>query len=123
MWCCRFFLFKFHESPKNLLSRGYKNRAVESLNEIASFNNSDERISVQDLCHDTGGIGGASAAAQSKQRFADTHWFRSLKDRLVQFGPTRLKPLFATKKMAWTTCMIWFIWITIQVGMVVICPN
>ena len=123
MWSCRFFLFKFHESPKNLLARGYKDLAVDSLNKIASFNNSDERISVEDLCHDTGGIGGASTAAESKQRLADTHWSRSLKARIVQFGPTRLKPLFATKKMGWTTIMIWFIWITIQVGMVVMGPH
>jgi len=81
------------------------------LNEIAIFNNSDERISVLDLCHDTGGLGGATP------RVANSHWFRTLKEGLAQFGPIRLKPLFATKRMGWTTCMIWFIWTDIQVGM------
>lgn len=119
MWFCRFFLFKFYESPKNLLARGYKNRAVESLNSIAIFNKSDARISVEELCHDTGGVGGASVAEEAKQEGTSVKgklWIRTFKEHLNEFGPTRLKPLFATKKMGWTTAIVWFLWIDIQIG-------
>ena len=119
MWFCRFFLFKFYESPKNLLARGYKDRAVESLNAIASFNNSDHRISVDDLCHDTGGVGGASAAEEARSQRSSTsgkYWFITLKEHFVDFGPKQLKPLFGTKKMGWTTVIVWFLWIDIQIG-------
>jgi hypothetical protein len=114
MWFCRFFLFKFYESPKNLLARGYKDRAVDSLNKIASFNGSEDRISVNELCHDTGDFGGAEKGRESG--VTGEIWFRTFLEKLTQFGPTRLKPLFSTKKMGWTTAIIWFLWIDIQIG-------
>ena len=118
MWFCRFFLFKFYESPKNLLARGHKDRAVDSLNGIAIFNKSDARISVEELCHDTGGGGGAMAAEEARkgQSIKGKLWIRTLKEQITEFGPSRLKPLFATKKMGWTTAIVWFLWIDIQVG-------
>ena len=121
MWFCRFFLFKFYESPKNLLARGYKDRAVDSLNGIAIFNRSEARISVEELCHDTGGVGGASAAEEARRERITTTgpmWIQTLKEHLSAFGPSRLKPLFATKKMGWTTAIVWFLWIDIQIGII-----
>jgi hypothetical protein len=117
MWFCRFFLFKFYESPKNLLARGHKDRAVDSLNGIAIFNNSDARISVEELCHDTGGVGGVIAGEEARKRSTERKmWIWTLKEHLAEFGPSRLKPLFATKKMGWTTVIVWFLWIDIQIG-------
>jgi len=112
MWFCRFFLFKFYESPKNLIARGYKDRAVESLNKIASFNRSEARISVDELCHDTRDTHGA----EGPEKGNNATWFRMIMEKSVEFGPTRLNPLFATKRMGWTTAIVWFLWIDIQVG-------
>lgn len=116
MWVCRFFLFTFYESPKNLLARGYKDKAVDSLNKIAAFNNSDARISIQELCHDGVSLGRLSVHNLKEHFDGQKCAIRRLMDELSQFGPRRLKPLFATKRMGWTTLIVWFIWIDIQIG-------
>ena len=38
VFCLRFFVFRFHESPKFLLSRGREQEAIEVLHKIAKFN-------------------------------------------------------------------------------------
>ena len=38
VFCLRFFLFRFHESPKFLLSKGREAEAIEVLHKIAKFN-------------------------------------------------------------------------------------
>ncbi|KAF2214079.1 hypothetical protein CERZMDRAFT_111022 [Cercospora zeae-maydis SCOH1-5] len=38
IFCLRFFVFRFHETPKFLLSKGHEERAIEVLHKIAKFN-------------------------------------------------------------------------------------
>jgi hypothetical protein len=38
IFCLRYFVFRFHESPKFLLSRGRESEAIEVLHKIAKFN-------------------------------------------------------------------------------------
>jgi hypothetical protein len=38
IFCLRYFVFRFHESPKFLLSRGREAEAIEVLHRIAKFN-------------------------------------------------------------------------------------
>ena len=38
IFCLRYFVFKFHESPKFLLSRGKEQEAIDVLHRIAKFN-------------------------------------------------------------------------------------
>ncbi|GIZ44729.1 hypothetical protein CKM354_000792000 [Cercospora kikuchii] len=38
IFCLRFFVFRFHETPKFLLSKGHEERAIETLHKIAKFN-------------------------------------------------------------------------------------
>ena len=69
----------------------------------------------------TGGVGGASAAEEARRERITTTgpmWIQTLKEHLSAFGPSRLKPLFATKKMGWTTAIVWFLWIDIQIGII-----
>lgn len=117
MWLCRYAFFTFYESPKNLLARGYKQRAVDSLNKIAAFNKSPARISIHELCHDDGSLGKAAGNQEKGQvQGKKISSFRRFTNEVSQFGPRRLKPLFATKRMGWTTIMVWFIWVDIQIG-------
>jgi len=54
--------------------------------------------------------------ARKGQSIKGKLWIRTLKEQIAEFGPSRLKPLFATKKMGWTTAIVWFLWIDIQIG-------
>lgn len=106
MWVCRFFLFTFHESAKNLLARGMKDEAVDSLNKIAIYNHSPHRISVDQLSHETSSITSAQGGR-----------VRSVfRERMEIYGWQRIKPLFQTKRMGFTTVLVWIIWTVIQIG-------
>jgi FAD/FMN-containing dehydrogenase len=106
----RIFVFKMPESPRYLLSKGRDLEAVEAVNYVARRNGKPEPLTLsmlQSIDRDLGlaVIGEESGPGRTTSAI--------LKDNLADFHGIRYKALFATKRLAWHTSLIWFIWITI----------
>ena len=126
MWFVRFFVFRFHESPRYLIGRGQDEEAVEVIHKIAKFNGKADRctITVGDLRRtvqeklikdsstfpvQTGGgdyvtPGGEAINVEKK---------RGLLSSSSHLSGSHIKALFATRKMAWSTSLLIMIWGTI----------
>ncbi|ORY83875.1 major facilitator superfamily domain-containing protein [Protomyces lactucae-debilis] len=109
MFICRF-LFPFEESPKNLLANGKPTQAIANLNKIAKLNKRPERIEIGDLNLTENSLGSKSFSG------TDVTTMDILRANFRDFDFQRVKSLFATKKMAATTIIVWLLWIFIQVG-------
>jgi hypothetical protein len=109
MFFCRFF-FPFEESPKNLLANGKPQQAIKNLNRIAQINRRVERIELSDLDLTSDSLGSKTFSGNDVKTMDILH--ASFKD----FDLQRVKSLFATKRMAATTTIVWLLWIFIQIG-------
>ena len=124
MWFVRFFVFRFHESPRYLIGKGRDEEAVEVVHKIAKFNGRADRctLTVEDLqgpggeknrsaspsllVLGTGGGGHASPRAEA----TDTERKKGLLSSSSHFSGSHIKALFLTKKMAWSTSLLILIW-------------
>lgn len=104
MFCCRFFFFTLHESPKYLMGRGKDEEAVRVVHEVARINGKTTNLTLADLevFNQTGQQGVDASAA--------------LKRKLEKVNFTHLRALFASPKLAWSTTLIIFIWAFIGLG-------
>lgn len=108
MFACRFFLFHLFESPKFLLSKGRQQEAVMVVRAMAYHNKRKTWIS-EEILND---IGGTSEEVADKGISN-----KEIVMRLVQkFSTQRIKPLFAQKKLAINTAMVFVIWTAIGMG-------
>lgn len=105
MFACRFFLFHLFESPKFLLSKGRQQDAVMVVRAIAYHNKKKTWIS-EDILNEIGG----SSQEVDEQGLTNTE---ILKRTLGKFSTQRIKPLFAQKKLAINTAMLFTIWTAI----------
>ncbi|KAL8766138.1 MAG: hypothetical protein Q9209_006978 [Squamulea sp. 1 TL-2023] len=108
MFICRFFLFHLYESPKFLLSQGRQPEAVAAVHGIAYKNRKTTWLS-EDVLNEIGG----TAAVVEKQKLTTGE---IIKRNLGKFSTERVGPLFATKRLALMTCLVWFCWTTIGMG-------
>ncbi|OJK03086.1 hypothetical protein ASPACDRAFT_76158 [Aspergillus aculeatus ATCC 16872] len=108
MFICRFFLFHLYESPKFLLGRGRQADAVASVYGIAHKNKTKTWLTEEILNE----IGGYQQEAQ-KEKLSSTE---IVKRYLSKFSFDHIAPLFATKKLAMSTILLWFCWTTIGMG-------
>ena len=102
MFACRFFLFHLFESPKFLLSKGKQQEAVLVVRAIAYHNKRKTWISEEILNE----IGGTPEDITDKG-LSNTD---ILKRTAAKLSSQRIKPLFAYKKLAINTVMLWTIW-------------
>jgi hypothetical protein len=114
----RFFVFRFHESPRYLIGKGRDEEAVEIIHMIAEFNGTADRctITVEDLQKAVqehireppasptqvfGGdyvpSGGGVVTVEKK---------KGLLSSGSHFSGSHIKALFATRKMAWSTSLL-----------------
>jgi hypothetical protein len=105
MFVCRFFLFHLFESPKFLLSRGRQSEAVAVVHGIAYHNKATTWLT-EDILNQ---IGGDPEVTQD----AKLSTVQIIKRSLGKFSTQRIGPLFKNKKLAITTCLLWFQWATI----------
>lgn len=108
MFVCRFFLFHLYESPKFLLSRGRQEEAVRTVHAIAYKNKTKTWLTV-DILNEIGGH-------PSDGRDARLTRLEIIKRSLSKFSGERLGPLFHTKRLGFTTAILWFCWATIGMG-------
>ncbi|RDW93482.1 MFS transporter [Aspergillus mulundensis] len=112
MWICRFFLFTYFESPKFLISRGRQEEAVAAVQGIARKNRTTTWLTV-DVLNEVGGFPEEAAAEQAKK---ETSAASAVKRSLERFSLQQIKPLFADRKLGFSTVLIWFCWTCIGMG-------
>ena len=121
LWGVRFSFFRFDESPRYLIGRGRDEQAVAIIRKIAEFNGKADRctLTVEDLqkagqedpTKASPGHGGRLAATVPE--VTDVEKERGYSSISSRFSGSHVKPLFATKKMAWSTSLLIVIWGTI----------
>jgi uncharacterized protein YchJ len=84
-------------------------QAVATVHGIAAKNGSKTWLTLEILEE----LGGGATAAEKE---ASASFNAVLKEKLSNFSMHRLRMLFATRKLAWTTMLIWFCWSTIGMG-------
>ena len=125
MWFIRFFVFKFHESPRYLIGKGRDKEAVEVIHKIAKFNGKADRctITVEDLQGVVQESVKESSTFPTQVRSSDyvssggeltnAGKQKGLLSSSSHFSGSHIKALFATRKMAWSTSLLIVIWGTI----------
>lgn len=108
MFICRFFFFHLFESPKFLLSRGRQAEAVAVVHGIA-YHNKAKTWLTEDILNQIGG----HPEATTTDKLATTD---IIKRNLSKFSTQRIAPLFKDRKLAITTCLLWFMWTAIGMG-------
>ncbi|KAL4923636.1 MFS transporter [Aspergillus undulatus] len=108
MWACRFFLFTFYESPKFLVSRGRQSEAVAAVQGIAHKNKTTTWLTEEVLNEICG--------HQEEQKSKGGTTIEIIKRSLERFSVQQVAPLFATKRLALSTVLIWFCWTCIGMG-------
>ncbi|KAI6042382.1 major facilitator superfamily domain-containing protein [Pisolithus marmoratus] len=88
IWILRFFVFNLQESPKFLMSCGRDDEAVAAVHRLAAFNGKVSRLTIEHLEEADKSFGPAQGEARA----------------------SGLKPLFATRKLAYTTCILIVLW-------------
>ena len=126
LWSVRFFVFRFHESPRYLIGRGQDEEAVKVIHKIAKFNGRPDRctLTVEDL---------QKAVREGPTRGSPTFPVQEVDEDYVPPGAdatnakrkkgllsssshlsgSHVKALFATRKMAWSTSLLIVLWGTI----------
>ncbi|KAJ3510192.1 hypothetical protein NLJ89_g4822 [Agrocybe chaxingu] len=105
LWGIRFFVFTLYESPKYLMGRGRDEKAVEVVHKIAEHNGKESSLSVEDLT-----VLGAYGRSE-KERVRSGHTALDVvKGKMAIFDTNHVKPLFATRKLAWSTSLLIVLW-------------
>lgn len=110
----RMFIFKMPESPRYLLSKNRDAEAVEAVNYVARRNRKPEPLTLamlQQIDRDLGIV--VNPEETGRQGLTRT---QILKENLADFKSTNFKSLFATRKLAQHTTIIWLIWLTIGIA-------
>jgi hypothetical protein len=106
----RIFLFKMPESPRFLLSQGRDFEAVQAVNYVARRNGKPEPLSIG-MFQDIDARLGLTPA--SEERNVGLSPKEIIKESFKDFHGVKYKELFATKRLARHTTLIWLIWLTI----------
>lgn len=113
LWILRFFFFRLYESPKFLLSRGRQEEAVASVQGIAYANQTRTWLTVEVLNEVGGYYPDPNSSGQFQQGLPVGEIVRR---NLSKFSLQRIGPLFHTKRLGFSTTLIWFCWATIGLG-------
>ncbi|KAF9064870.1 major facilitator superfamily domain-containing protein [Rhodocollybia butyracea] len=99
LWGIRFFVFQLFESPRFLIGIGKDAEAVEVIQKLAKFNSKTSNLTVEQLVN-AGGV--------------DPEKVRADRPRVLSassaLGWNHVKALFRTRKMAFSTSLLIFLW-------------
>jgi len=127
LWFVRFFIFRFHESPRYLIGRGRDGEAVEVIHKIAKFNGKGDRctLTVGDLQRAVRERPAKAPSTFPVQEVSGGHHMppgaevvnvqtkKVVLSSSSHLSGSHIKALFATRKMAWSTSLLIAIWGTI----------
>jgi hypothetical protein len=88
-----------HESPRYLLGCGQDAEAVAVVHEIARYNGTETTLTVKDL----------EEAGRGAEEKPNSHKWRALSEGSSLTGK-HVRSLFSTRKMAWSTTLLIWIW-------------
>ncbi|KAG6330636.1 hypothetical protein ID866_8451 [Astraeus odoratus] len=103
MWILRFFVFNLQESPKYLMGRGRDEEAVAVVHRVAAFNGKTSRLTVEHLKE------AEELAGEGKEKM-DVSARAAVKRTLAIFDGSHVKPLFATRKLVYSTTILIILW-------------
>ena len=101
LWAIRFFAFKLYESPKFLMGRGKDKLAVEVVHKVAKCNRTESSLSLEAL---------QSLGGHTEKDPKDNRAFGVIQENLEIFGVNHVKPLFASRTLAWSTGLLIVLW-------------
>lgn len=108
LWILRFFVFNLYESPKYLMGRGWDEAAVETIHKVAAYNGKTSYLTVEHLKsaekHRSG------PGEKEKVVKMDVSAVAAVKRKLAIFDACHVKPLFATRKLAYSTSLLIILW-------------
>lgn len=111
LFILRFFVFHLYESPKYLMGRGRDKEAVEVVHLVAKYNGTTSSLTLESLQE-----AGAAAAGRWSGEDAsvvvemDTSAIGAVRRRLTKLNLAHVKPLFATRKLAYSTSLLILSW-------------
>ncbi|KAE8155235.1 major facilitator superfamily domain-containing protein [Aspergillus avenaceus] len=108
MFLCRFFLFTYYESPKFLVARNRQDEAVAAVQGIARKNRTTTWLTEEVLNE----IGGHAEEEQAKAKSTT----EIITGSFERFSYQQILPLFASKRLGFSTILIWFCWTCIGMG-------
>lgn len=106
LWILRFFVFNLYESPKYLMGRGNDEAAVEVIHKVAAYNGKTSYLTVEHL-KDAEKFGTGPSEKEVKM---DVSAVAAVKRKLAILDSNHVKPLFATRKLAYSTGLLIVIW-------------
>lgn len=116
----RIFVFKMPESPRYLLSRGRDAEAVEAVNYVARYNGKPETLTLDMLkAIDEAHSGSPTQLQQSEAATvtkAPLSYKQIISESFKDYGSHSYRKLFAGRKMARHSAVIFLIWLTIGVA-------
>jgi MFS family permease len=101
MFLIRFVAFTIFESPKYHMGKGRDDEAVRIVHEVARRNGRTSNLTIDDLRVCEGLGNGQSFETDNKA---------AIKRKLAAVNGKHVKALFATKKLAFSTALIMFVW-------------
>ena len=110
----RMIFFRMPESPRYLISRHRDADAVQAVNYVARYNGKPEPLTLemlQQIDRDLGIIVNPEEAAQHKPS-----WVQVARESFADFQSSNFKTLFATRKLAQHTSVLWLIWLMIGIA-------
>ena len=105
LWAIRFFLFKLYESPKYLMGRGRDQEAVDVVHKVARYNGGHSSLTVEEL-KETEIVDVTAAAEHSEGNYVGN----VVRQHLSKFDSNHVYPLFATRKLAYSTSLLIILW-------------
>ncbi|KAJ6492679.1 MFS general substrate transporter [Mycena vulgaris] len=100
LWAIRFFVFKLYESPKYLMGAGRDEDAVAVVHKVAEYNGKTSDLTVEDL----------RAQESVGEGKVDTSVGAVVQRKLSVYNGNHVKPLFATRKLAFSTTLLIILW-------------
>ena len=109
LWFIRFFFFKLYESPKYLMGKGRDQDAVVVVHEIARYNGVHSSLTVGEL-KDAESVDGTATSAGEGEHVEGNHDGSIVRQHLTKFDSNHVYPLFATRKLAFSTSVLIILW-------------
>lgn len=100
LWAIRFFVFKLYESPKYLMGSGRDEEAVAVVHKVAAYNGKTSNLTVEHL----------KSQESAGGRQVDTSVGAAVQRKLSVFSGNHVRPLFATRKLAYSTSLLIILW-------------
>ena len=109
----RFGIFNLYESPKYLMGRGRDEEAVAIVHKVAAYNGVKSSLTL-DMLQAAETRYARHSDEEGAARAVDTSAMGAIKRKLDVFGWDHVTPLFATRKLAWSTSLLIIIWGTLH---------